>query len=71
MSDDVFYFDHYEPDYKSTCICCGSSPTVLAVDDAGKVVCETEMCGPCTWGEARTIAPDTWNEDVSDERRTT
>ena len=24
-------------------------------------VYSTDMCGPCTWGQAKTIDPDTWN----------
>jgi len=60
MSNTI-YFDHYAPDYESSCCNCGQSPVVTAVDENDKVVHTTEMCGPCTWGEAATIDPDTWN----------
>ncbi len=52
--------DSYEPDYKNECCNCGASPVVTAVKD-NVVVHSTDMCGPCTWGEAETIDPDTWN----------
>ena len=28
----------------------------------GKVVHQGELCGPCTWGEARTIDPEKWDK---------
>lgn len=34
-----------EPDYKKKCIVCDAVPTLPL----------TEMCGPCTFGEAETI----------------
>jgi len=34
-----------EKDWKTKCIVCGQVPTMRA----------TEMCGPCTFGEAETI----------------
>jgi hypothetical protein len=55
--------DAYKPDYKHKCCNCGQSPVVTAVKN-NKVVYQGEMCGPCTWGEARTVDPETWNEDV-------
>lgn len=51
--------DKFEPDYEASCIVCGQSPVVTAVTD-GKEVMRTDMCGPCTWGEAKTIDPDNW-----------
>lgn len=51
----------YEPDYKHNCCNCGGSPVVTVVNKKGKVIQSTEMCGPCTWGEASTLNPDTWN----------
>lgn len=56
---DVVMLDSYEPDYGSPCENCGVTPTVMAMKD-GKVFHHTGMCGPCTWGEAETIDPDTW-----------
>lgn len=35
-----------EPDYTRECIVCEAKP----------VVCCTELCGPCTFGEAATAA---------------
>lgn len=57
----VTYLDSYEPDYKHKCIVCGAKPVVTGVAN-GKVLVQTEMCGPCTWGENKTIDPKTWNE---------
>jgi hypothetical protein len=51
----------FEPDYDAKCDVCDQSPTVTIVEDG-----QTEylgMCGPCTWGEAETLDPDTWNGD--------
>ena len=52
--------DGYAPDYGNRCIVCEQKPVVTLVED-GKVTMRTDMCGPCTWGEAETIDPDTWN----------
>ncbi len=57
----VIKIDSYEPDYEHGCAVCGQTPTVTGVKD-GKVVLETELCGPCTWGEAKTIDPEEWNK---------
>lgn len=54
------YFDHYEPDYETPCSNCGQVPTVTLVKDH-MVVHHVELCGPCCWGEAETLDPDTWN----------
>lgn len=59
--NDVMTIDSFEPDYESECIVCGQKPVVTGVRK-GEVVYTSEMCGPCTWGEARTIDPNTWNE---------
>ena len=58
---EVTTIDRYEPDYKHRCEVCGQTPVVTGVKD-GKVVYQGDMCGPCTWGEADTIDPSTWNE---------
>lgn len=55
----IIEVDEYVPDYKHRCINCEQTPVVTAVKD-GKVVFSTEMCGPCTWGEAETIDPSNW-----------
>ena len=52
--------DSFEPDYKHRCCVCGQKPVVTAVKD-GKVVMGTDMCGPCTWGEAAMLDPEEWN----------
>ena len=52
--------DRYEPDYDNKCCNCGTTPVVTMVKD-NEVIYSTDMCGPCTWGEAETIDPDTWN----------
>ena len=64
MADEpkVIEIDSYEPDYDSTCDCCGQSPVVTAVKD-GVVVHSTEMCGVCTFGTARAMDPEWWNSD--------
>jgi len=62
MTTKTIAVDSYEPDYKSECCICGQSPVVTMVAKDGKTSYSTDMCGPCTWGEARTIDPDTWNE---------
>ncbi len=61
MADqDAILIDAYKPDYKHKCENCGAKPVVTGVKD-GKVVYRSDMCGPCTWGEAITIDPETWN----------
>lgn len=54
--------DEYRPDYKHKCQVCGQTPVVTGVK-GGVVVYQGEMCGACTWGEAETIDPATWNGD--------
>ena len=53
----------YVPDYTRKCENCGAQPVVAAVEK-GKFVYRGTMCGPCTWGEARTADPETWNEEI-------
>lgn len=55
--------DKYVPDYKHKCENCGQRPVVTGVKD-GKVVVETGLCGPCTWGEAKTLDPKVWNDPI-------
>lgn len=54
-------FDDFVPDYKHKCEVCGAKPVVTGVKN-GAVVYQGTMCGPCTWGEASTADPATWNE---------
>lgn len=53
--------DRYEPDWESKCSCYGASPVVTMVAKDSPTSYSTGMCGPCTWGEAKTVDPDTWN----------
>lgn len=50
----------YQPNYKIKCMVCGQKPTINIVPAGGSSMIKTEMCGPCTWGEAETIDPATW-----------
>jgi hypothetical protein len=59
---DEIELDSFEPDYKHECCNCGQSPVVTGVR-GGKVVYQGEMCGVCTWGEARCIDPNEWNSN--------
>lgn len=52
--------DEYRPNYNCRCEICDQSPTVEGVRD-GKVVYESGMCGPCTFGEAACLDPQEWN----------
>lgn len=61
MDRDIQMVDRFEPDWDSFCAVCGGTPTVLAMKN-GKVISATEMCGPCTWGEAEMIDPVMWND---------
>lgn len=49
----------YLPDYDSECMVCGQSPCVKIVR-GGAYVLSTEMCGVCTWGEAKCLDPEEW-----------
>ena len=51
--------DSFVPDYEAKCINCGQSPCVTGVK-AGDIVYRSDMCDPCTFGEAETIDPLTW-----------
>jgi len=51
----------YVPDWKTPCGNCGQKPTVTARDPkTNELVNHWEMCGPCVWGEAKTIDPEEW-----------
>lgn len=60
MSDDAIEYDKFEPNYKGKCECCGQSPTVTAVKN-NVVVNDWGMCGVCTFGTAKALDPDWWN----------
>lgn len=57
--EDFINIDSYQPDYKSKCCNCGQTPCVTGVKD-GKTIYESEMCGPCTFGEAECVDPANW-----------
>ncbi|TCK36685.1 hypothetical protein B0G84_5698 [Paraburkholderia sp. BL8N3] len=59
VPDEVTEIDEFEPDYKSTCISCGETPTVLGIRH-GKVIYASRMCGKCTWGDAEAADPANW-----------
>lgn len=50
----------YIPDYQNRCDNCDQTPVVTHYTKGVKDL-ETDMCGPCTWGESETLDPDTWN----------
>ena len=49
----------FEPDYGGQCHLCGESPTVIGLA-GGRVIYESGMCGPCTFGNAEAFDPSTW-----------
>ena len=57
MSEPTF---KYEPDYDTKCENCDQVPTVTVIEN-GVLTHHTGLCGPCCWGEAETIDPETWN----------
>lgn len=59
--NEILEIDSYEPNYMGECCNCGQSPTVQGVK-AGEVIYDSEMCGPCTFGEAACLDPQEWNK---------
>ena len=49
----------YIPDYEIECINCGQTPTVNIFQN-GLIQSQTELCGPCCFGEADALDPDNW-----------
>jgi hypothetical protein len=58
-SPDAVTIDSFEPDYCARCEVCDESPCVTGVK-AGRVVYQSGMCGPCTFGTADAINPANW-----------
>lgn len=58
--ENILSDNKFEPDYEKQCDNCGQVPTVRIVNAQGQEVMHTEMCGPCTWGEAETIDLEKW-----------
>ena len=54
--------DRYDPDYDNPCGNCGVVPTVLGLNKNGEIIYDSEVCGPCFFGEDETIDPETWND---------
>lgn len=50
---------NFVPNYDRPCMNCCNTPTV-DIFVGGKLETRTELCGPCTWGEADTIDPENW-----------
>jgi hypothetical protein len=57
--DDVTTLDAFEPDYGTVCHECGESPCVTGIK-AGRVVYESGLCGPCTFGRNSASDPADW-----------
>ena len=60
MANKPIELERFEPDYESKCFVCKASPTVTGVRN-GKVIVETDLCGPCTWGTAQALDVEWWN----------
>lgn len=58
--DNAIYIDKYKPNYNGKCENCGQKPIVTGVLGK-KVVYNSGMCGPCTFGAAETLDVKTWN----------
>jgi hypothetical protein len=50
----------FKPNYDGKCVACGSSPTVTGLDEDGKKLFGDQLCGPCFFGEAEAVDPETW-----------
>lgn len=48
--------EDFRPDWDDSCLSCESSPTVPF----------TGLCGPCTFGQAETVAGGWWDEENGD-----
>jgi hypothetical protein len=50
-----------DPHYGKKCVVCGQRPCVqFRRLDNDKIAYATDMCGPCTFGEAACIDPTEW-----------
>lgn len=50
--------DQVRPSWTRECEVCGQTP----------VVPTTGLCGPCTWGEADTVAGGWWNDQADEPK---
>ena len=55
--DELENLKAFRPIWDAKCCVCGASPTVAA----------TDLCGPCTWGEADTAGGGWWSAE--DDKR--
>mgnify|MGYP001069029125 CR=1 FL=1 len=62
MATQMDLFERYAPDYAQKCVGCGATPVVTAVS-LGELLWDFEMCGPCTFGEADCVDPESWNKE--------
>jgi hypothetical protein len=53
--------DRYEPNHDGRCEVCEQGPTVTGMKN-GVVVYASEMCGPCTFGTAKALDHEWWND---------
>ncbi len=61
MEDQEKSVDEWAPDYTSQCENCGQAPVVTSVNrKTQKETYRSDMCGPCTFGEAACLDPDEW-----------
>ena len=49
----------FVPDYEIECCNCEQTPTVTIFQD-GLIWAQSELCGPCYFGEADALDPDNW-----------
>ncbi|WP_041544594.1 MULTISPECIES: hypothetical protein [Chelativorans] len=53
LHSEIENLEAFEPVWNRKCEVCGEKPVVRA----------TELCGPCTWGEADTANGAWWGDD--------
>jgi hypothetical protein len=60
--DDVIEYSKFVPNYDNDCCNCSNNVTVDAVNETGEVVHGWDMCGVCTFGTAKALDSDEWND---------
>ena len=55
----------YDPDYENECDNCGQIPTVT-VFEGRQMTHHFGMCGVCTFGTAKALDTDWWNDPNDD-----
>lgn len=51
------------PNYDIECQNCGERPTVSVRSVRSGFIHNTELCGPCCFGEAACLDPEVWRTD--------